>query len=396
MIVVPNDIEIFDITPIQYPADDPKDDIKTTHFTYNMMHETLLKLDLLGHDVPSIIRALQDLTGTNPLEITMGDPSVMKIFSSTESLNIKHDFSNNEIGTLGIPEFGTNFVRSMLKDTFPTKFSEMTRISGLSHGTDVWLNNAQDLVRNGTAGFDKIISTRDDIMNALIQQGLDKKKSFSIMEKVRKGKPLSDEILEYMRENGVPEWYIESCLKIQYLFPKAHAVAYCLMSYRIAYYKVYYPEAFYATYFNTKINDFKYSTIIRGLESIQKSLKEVEGSFDLSQRDKQIRTVLEVAEEMAAREIKLEKADIYKSDAKKFLLSDRKGYILPPLSAVDGVSEAMAIDIVNEREKGEFISLEDLKTRTSVNKNAINSLKSLGIIDGIQEKNQMSLFDGMF
>ena len=396
LIVVPNDIEIFDITPIQYPADDPKDDIKTTHFTYNMMHETLLKLDLLGHDVPSIIRALQDLTGTNPLEITMGDPSVMKIFSSTESLNIKHDFSNNEIGTLGIPEFGTNFVRSMLKDTFPTKFSEMTRISGLSHGTDVWLNNAQDLVRNGTAGFDKIISTRDDIMNALIQQGLDKKKSFSIMEKVRKGKPLSDEILEYMRENGVPEWYIESCLKIQYLFPKAHAVAYCLMSYRIAYYKVYYPEAFYATYFNTKINDFKYSTIIRGLESIQKSLKEVEGSFDLSQRDKQIRTVLEVAEEMAAREIKLEKADIYKSDAKKFLLSDRKGYILPPLSAVDGVSEAMAIDIVNEREKGEFISLEDLKTRTSVNKNAINSLKSLGIIDGIQEKNQMSLFDGMF
>ena len=396
LIVVPNDIEIFDITPIQYPADDPKDDIKTTHFTYNMMHETLLKLDLLGHDVPSIIRALQDLTGTNPLEITMGDPSVMKIFSSTESLNIKHDFSNNEIGTLGIPEFGTNFVRSMLKDTFPTKFSEMTRISGLSHGTDVWLNNAQDLVRNGTAGFDKIISTRDDIMNALIQQGLDKKKSFSIMEKVRKGKPLSDEILEYMRENGVPEWYIESCLKIQYLFPKAHAVAYCLMSYRIAYYKVYYPEAFYATYFNTKINDFKYSTIIRGLESIQKSLKEVEGSFDLSQRDKQIRTVLEVAEEMVAREIKLEKADIYKSDAKKFLLSDRKGYILPPLSAVDGVSEAMAIDIVNEREKGEFISLEDLKTRTSVNKNAINSLKSLGIIDGIQEKNQMSLFDGMF
>ena len=396
LIVVPDDIDIFDICPIQYPADDGSGDIKTTHFTYNMMHETLLKLDLLGHDVPSIIRALQDLTGTNPLEITMGDPKVMKIFSSTESLDIKHDFSNNEIGTLGIPEFGTNFVRSMLKDTFPTKFSEMTRISGLSHGTDVWLNNAQDLVRNGTASFDEIISTRDDIMNALIQQGLDKKKSFSIMEKVRKGKPLSDEILEYMRENEVPEWYIESCLKIQYLFPKAHAVAYCLMSYRIAYYKVYYPEAFYATYFNTKINDFKYSTIIRGLESIQKSLKEVEGSFDLSQRDKQIRTVLEVAEEMAAREIKLEKADIYKSDAKKFLLSDRKGYILPPLSAVDDVSEAMAIDIVKEREKGEFISLEDLKTRTSVNKNAINSLKSLGIIDGIQEKNQMSLFDGMF
>lgn len=396
LIVVPDDIEIFDICPIQYPADDGRGDIKTTHFTYNMMHETLLKLDLLGHDVPSIIRALQDLTGTNPLEITMGDPKVMKIFSSTETLDIKHDFSNNEIGTLGIPEFGTNFVRGMLKDAYPTKFSEMTRISGLSHGTDVWLNNAQDLVRNGTASFDEIISTRDDIMNALIQQGLDKKKSFSIMEKVRKGKPLSDEILAYMRENNVPEWYIESCLKIQYLFPKAHAVAYCLMSYRIAYYKVYYPEAFYATYYNTKINDFKYSTIIRGLESIQKALDEVRGSFDLSQRDKQIRTVLEVAEEMAARDIKLEKADIYKSDATKFLLSDRKGYILPPLSSVDDVSEAMAYDIVREREKGEFISIEDLKQRTSVNKNALNSLKSLGVIEGIQEKNQMSLFDGLF
>lgn len=396
LIVVPDDIEIFDICPIQYPADDGSGDIKTTHFTYNMMHETLLKLDLLGHDVPSIIRALQDLTGTNPLEITMGDPKVMKIFSSTETLDIKHDFSNNEIGTLGIPEFGTNFVRGMLKDAYPTKFSEMTRISGLSHGTDVWLNNAQDLVRNGTASFDEIISTRDDIMNALIQQGLDKKKSFSIMEKVRKGKPLSDEILDYMRENNVPEWYIESCLKIQYLFPKAHAVAYCLMSYRIAYYKVYYPEAFYATYYNTKINDFKYSTIIKGLESIQKALDEVKDSYDLSQRDKQIRTVLEVAEEMAARDIKLEKADIYKSDATKFLLSDRKGYILPPLSSVDDVSEAMAYDIVSEREKGEFISIEDLKQRTSVNKNALNSLKSLGIIEGIQEKNQMSLFDGLF
>lgn len=396
LIVVPDDIEIFDICPIQYPADDGSGDIKTTHFTYNMMHETLLKLDLLGHDVPSIIRALQDLTGTNPLEITMGDPKVMKIFSSTETLDIKHDFSNNEIGTLGIPEFGTNFVRGMLKDTFPTKFSEMTRISGLSHGTDVWLNNAQDLVRNGTASFDEIISTRDDIMNALIQQGLDKKKSFSIMETVRKGKPLSDEILDYMRENKVPEWYIESCLKIQYLFPKAHAVAYCLMSYRIAYYKVYYPEAFYATYFNTKINDFKYSTIIKGLESIQQALTEVKDNFDLSQRDKQVRTVLEVAEEMAARDIKLEKADIYKSHASKFLLSERKGYILPPLSAVDDVSEAMAYDIVREREKGEFISIEDLKARTSINKNALTSLKNFGIIDGIQEENQMSLFDGLF
>lgn len=396
LIVVPNDIEIFDITPIQYPADDGKGDIQTTHFTYNMMHETLLKLDLLGHDVPSIIRALQDLTATNPLEITMGDPKVMKIFSSTESLDIKHDFSNNEIGTLGIPEFGTGFVRGMLKDTYPTKFSEMVRISGLSHGTDVWLNNAQDLVRSNTASFDEIISTRDDIMNYLIKLGLDKKKSFTIMETVRKGRILDEETLAYMEENGVPDWYIESCKKIQYLFPKAHAVAYCLMSYRIAYYKVYYPEAFYATYFNTKINDFKYSTVIGGLKEIQEELGKLRDSYDLSQRDKQVRTVLEVAEEMAARDIKLDRADIYKSDAKKFLLSDRPGYILPPLAAVDDVSEAMAEDIVRERQKSEFISVEDLSQRTSVNKNALSSLKNLGITDGIQEKNQMSLFDGLF
>ena len=396
LIIVPNDIDIFDITPIQYPADDPNGDIKTTHFTYNMMHETLLKLDLLGHDVPSIIRALQDLTGTDPLKIKMGDPKVMDIFSSTKELNIKHDFSNNEIGTLGIPEFGTNFVRGMLKETYPRKFSEMTRISGLSHGTDVWNNNAKDLITSHTADFDEIISTRDDIMNSLIQKGLDKKKSFQIMEIVRKGRSLSEEQLDYMRENGVPEWYIESCLKIKYLFPKAHAVAYCLMSYRIAYYKVYYPEAFYATYFNTKVNDFVYSIIINGLQSIQSTLNSYKDRFDLTARDENIRKVLEVAEEMYARDIQIDKADLYKSDSRKFILSDKKGYILPPLSAVDNVSEAMAIDIVNEREKSEFISVEDLNQRTSLNKNAMEALKTFGIIDGMGEENQMSLFDGLF
>ena len=396
LIVVPNDIDIFDITPIQYPADDPAGDIKTTHFTYNMMHETLLKLDLLGHDVPSIIRALYDMTGVDPLKIKMDDQNVMKIFSSTETLDIKHDFSNNEIGTLGIPEFGTSFVRGMLKDIKLSKFSEMTRVSGLSHGTDVWLNNAQDLVRDGTAGFDQIISTRDDIMNSLIQQGLEKKKSFQIMEIVRKGRALSEEQVDYMRDKGVPEWYIESCLKIQYLFPKAHAVAYCLMSYRIAYFKVYHPAAFYATYFNTKLNDFVYSIIINGLESIQVAIKSYGERFDLTARDKDVRKVLEVAEEMYARDIKIEKADLYKSDATKFILSEKDGYILPPLSSVDSVSEAMAKDIVNERKKGEFISIEDFNKRTSVNKNALESLKTFGIIDGIQEENQMSLFDGMF
>lgn len=392
LMVVPRDNDITEFSPVQYPADDPKGDIKTTHFTYNMMHGVILKLDLLGHDVPTIIRALQDLTGTDPLKIKMDDQKVMSIFSSTEALDIKHDFSNNEIGTLGIPEFGTSFVRSMLKDTYPKKFSEMTRISGLSHGTDVWLNNAQDLVTSKTANFDEIISTRDDIMNSLINIGLDKKKSFQIMEKVRKGKPLSEETLEYMRENKVPEWYIESCLKIKYLFPKAHAVAYCLMSYRIAYYKVYYPQAFYATYYTTKLNDFQYSTIINGLKSIQYSLEELNNQGKLTQREKNIKSLLEVAEEMEARDIHLKNADLYMSHPTKFLV-DKDGGVLPPLAAVDDVSEAMALDIGKERDEGEFISVEDLKQRTCVNKNAIASLKRLGIVEGIQEENQISLFD---
>ncbi|MDU5251889.1 PolC-type DNA polymerase III [Anaerococcus vaginalis] len=392
LMIVPNDKNIYDFSPVQYPADDGKDDIKTTHFTYNMMHGVILKLDLLGHDVPTIIRSLQDLTNTDPLKLQMDDENVMNIFSSTKPLNIKYDFSNNEIGTLGIPEFGTSFVRGMLKDTFPTKFSEMTRISGLSHGTDVWLNNAQDLVKSKTAGFDQIISTRDDIMNSLINLGLDKKKSFQIMEKVRKGKTLSEETLAYMKENKVPDWYIDSCLKIKYLFPKAHAVAYCLMSYRIAYYKVYYPKAFYATYFSTKLNDFQYSVIVKGLKSIQYALNEINQLEKPTQREKNLRSLLEVAEEMAARDIKIKKADLYKSEAVKFIL-DEDGEILPPLSAVDDVSEAMAKDIVIEREKAKFISIEDLKKRTSLNKNALNSLKNLDIIDGLQEENQMSLFD---
>lgn len=391
LMIVPKENEIFEFSPIQYPADDARGDIKTTHFTYNMMHGVILKLDLLGHDVPSIIRNLQDLTNTNPLNIKMDDDKVMKIFSSTETLNIKHDFSNSDIGTLGIPEFGTNFVRGMLRDTYPKKFSEMTRISGLSHGTDVWLNNAQEIIKNKIADFDQIISTRDDIMNSLILKGLDKKKSFTIMEKVRKGKDLDEDTLKYMRENGVEDWYINSCLKIKYLFPKAHAVAYCLMSYRIAYYKVYYPEAFYATFFTTKLNDFEYSTIMQGLDYVSNTLKELNENNDLSQRDKNIKSVLELAEEMYARDIKILKADLYKSDATKFLIKDNK--ILPPLSAVDNVSEAMAKEIVKEREKSDFISKEDLKKRTCVNKNALNSLEQFNILDSLQEQNQISLFD---
>ncbi|MCI5839165.1 MAG: PolC-type DNA polymerase III [Peptoniphilaceae bacterium] len=392
LMIVPRENEIFEFTPVQYPADDSSSGILTTHFTYNMMHGVILKLDLLGHDVPSIIRNLQDLTHTDPLNIKMDDQNVMNIFNSTKPLNIKHDFSNNNIGTLGIPEFGTSFVRGMLRETYPEKFSQMTRISGLSHGTNVWNSNAEDLITNKTATFDEIISTRDDIMISLIQKGMDKKTAFDIMEAVRKGKGLSEEQIQKMHESNIPQWYIDSCLKISYLFPKAHAVAYCLMSYRIAYYKVYYPQAFYATYFTTKLNDFSYSTIMKGLSFITNTLEEMNSRYDLTQNEKGNKSVLEVAEEMYARDINIINADIYKSDPVKFLITENND-ILPPLAAVDFVSTAMAYDISQERKKSEFISVEDLNKRTCLNKNAINSLKELGILNGMQESNQISFFD---
>lgn len=391
VMIVPKNKDIHDFTPIQYPADDKSSGVITTHFDYHSISGRILKLDILGHDVPTIIRMLEDITGVDPRRIPLDDKETMKIFTSIEPLNIKDEL-DLDIGSLGIPEFGTKFVRQMLMDTKPTTFAELVRISGLSHGTDVWINNAQDLVRNGIAPLSKVISTRDDIMLYLIYCGLDKKRAFKIMERVRKGKGLTEEDKEYMRSFNVPEWYIESCEKIKYMFPKAHAVAYVMMSFRIAYFKVHYPEAFYATYFTTKAQDFDAKLILKGKEAVNNKIKELEIiSNNMTAKEKNLLTVLEVVQEMYARGYKFEPLDLYKSDSDKFIIGENG--IIPPLKTLDGVGETAARKIAEERNRGKFISIEDLIMRTKVSKTVVEALKDQGCLNDLPESNQISLFN---
>ncbi len=392
VMIVPRYKDIYDFTPIQYPANDKTSGVITTHFDYHSISGRILKLDILGHDVPTIIRMLEDITDIDAQKIPLDDEKTMKLFTSTEPLGVTKEEINTEVGTLGIPEFGTKFVRQMLMDTGPTTFAELVRISGLSHGTDVWLNNAQELVKNGTANLSEVISTRDDIMLYLIYKGLDKKRAFKIMEKVRKGKGLSEDDEKHMKKIGVPNWYLDSCKKIKYMFPKAHAVAYVMMSFRIAYYKVYYPEAFYATYFTTKADDFDAALILKGKEVVKEKIKELEGlGNEKTAKEKNLLTILEVVLEMYSRGYGFKKVDLYKSDSDKFLLRD-KG-IIPPLKSLQGVGETASRNIVKEREKGEFISIEDFANRTKVSKTVIEALKEHNCFCGLPESNQMSLFN---
>lgn len=392
IMVIPDYIDVYDITPIQYPANDPSCGVITTHFDYHSISGRILKLDILGHDVPTIIRMIEDITGKIATEIPLDDKETMSLFTSTEALGVTPEEINCPIGCLAIPEFGTKFVRQMLLDTKPKTFAELVRISGLSHGTDVWLNNAQDLVVEGTVEFKEVISTRDDIMNYLIFKGLPPKMAFTIMESVRKGKGLKPEFIEEMKKNDVPDWYIGSCQKIKYMFPKAHAVAYVMMSFRLAYYKVHYPEAFYATYFTMKAEDFDADLIVKGLDAIKNKMDEITSmGNDATAKEKNMFTVLEVAYEMYARGIKILPVDIYESDAKEFKVVGEK-QILPPMIALQGVGENAAIHIQQERENGEFISKEDLQKRTKISKTVIETLTIHGALDNMSEKNQLSLF----
>ena len=392
IMVIPDYKDVYDITPIQYPANDPSCGVITTHFDYHSISGRILKLDILGHDVPTIIRMIEDITGKIATEIPLDDKKTMSLFTSTEALGVTPEEINCPIGCLAIPEFGTKFVRQMLLDTKPKTFAELVRISGLSHGTDVWLNNAQDLVVEGTVEFKEVISTRDDIMNYLIFKGLPPKMAFTIMESVRKGKGLKPEFIEEMKKNDVPDWYIGSCQKIKYMFPKAHAVAYVMMSFRLAYYKVHYPEAFYATYFTMKAEDFDADLIVKGLDAIKNKMDEITSmGNDATAKEKNMLTVLEVAYEMYARGIKILPVDIYESDAKEFKVVGEK-QILPPMIALQGVGENAAIHIQQERENGEFISKEDLQKRTKISKTVIETLTIHGSLDNMSEKNQLSLF----
>ena len=392
VMVVPHYKDVYDFTPIQYPANDTSCGVITTHFDYHSISGRILKLDILGHDVPTIIRMLEDITGIDATKIPLDDKETMSLFTSTEALGVTPEEINCPIGSLAIPEFGTKFVRQMLLDTKPTTFAELVRISGLSHGTDVWLNNAQELVQKEIVGLKDVISTRDDIMNYLIFKGLKPKNAFTIMENVRKGKGLKPEHIEEMKANDVPEWYIWSCQQIKYMFPKAHAVAYVMMSFRLAYCKVHYPEAFYATYFTTKAEDFDADLIVKGLPAIKAKINEIESlGNDATTKEKNMLTVLEVALEMYARGIKIVPVDIYKSDAKKFQVVGEKT-LLPPMIALQGVGENAAINIQQEREKGEFISKEELRKRTKISKTVIETLSNHGSLENMSDENQLSLF----
>ena len=392
VMVIPDYKDVHDFTPIQYPANDSSSGVKTTHFDYHSISGRILKLDILGHDGPTIIRMLEDMIGIKITDIPLDDKETMSIFTSTEALGVTPEEIGTPVGSLAVPEFGTKFTRQMLIDTQPTTFAELVRISGLSHGTDVWVNNAQDLVRGNVVGLKEVISTRDDIMNYLIFSGLEAKMSFTIMENVRKGRGLKPEFEEAMKKNNVPDWYIDSCKKIKYMFPKAHAVAYVMTSFRIAYCKVHHPEAFYATYFTTKVEDFDINLCTQGIEAVKKRMREIEelGS-DATAKEHNQYTILEVVVEMYARNIEFLKVDLYKSHATEFQIAE-KGKILPPMVSLQGMGQSAAESIVRERENGEFLSKEDLIKRTRISKSVVEKLTEHGTLENMSEKNQVSFF----
>jgi DNA polymerase III subunit alpha, Gram-positive type len=391
IIVVPDYMDIYDFTPIQYPADDRNSEWKTTHFDFHSIHDNILKLDILGHDDPTVIRMLQDLSGIDPKTIPTDDPEVMKIFSGPEPLGVTEEQIMCKTGTLGIPEFGTRFVRQMLEDTKPTTFSELVQISGLSHGTDVWLGNAQELIHNKICTLSEVIGCRDDIMVYLIYQGLEPSFAFKIMESVRKGKGLSDEMEEEMRRNKVPEWYIESCKKIKYMFPKAHAAAYVLMAVRIAYFKVHHPLYYYAAYFTVRAEDFDVDTMVKGPQAIKALIEEINSKgLDASTKEKNLLTVMELALEMTERGFSFKKVDLYRSSASEFIIDGNS--LIPPFNAIPGLGTNAALNIVKAREQGEFLSKEDLQQRGKVSKTIIEYLDNHGCLESLPEQNQLSLF----
>lgn len=392
LMVVPSDHNIYEFCPIQRPANDVNSTVTTTHFDYHSISGRLLKLDLLGHDDPTVIRMLYDLTGVNPQTVPLGDPATMSLFESPEALGVTAEEIGCETGTLGIPEFGTKFVRGMLLDTKPKTFADLLRISGLSHGTDVWLGNAQTLIENGTITLKETISTRDSIMIYLINKGVDKKKSFKIMEKVRKGKGLTDEDIADMKAANVPDWYIESCQKIKYMFPKAHAAAYVMMAFRIAYFKINYPEAYYATYFTVRAcDDFDYSCMCKGMDVAKAAMREIHAKgMEATAKDKAKMTVLELIVEFYARGFKFLPIDLYKSDSRKFIVTEEG--LIPPFNSLQGLGTNAAQSIVDGRAAGEFHTIEELKERTSLGRSLIDLLKENGVLNGIPETNQLSLF----
>lgn len=392
IVVVPDYIDVEDITPVQFPADDKNSEWKTTHFDYHAFDENLLKLDILGHDDPTMMRMLQDLTGVDPTTIPMNDPKVMSLFNSVEALGVSPQQIRSPVATFGVPEMGTRFVRQMLEETKPSTFADLLQISGLSHGTGVWLGNAQELIKNGTCTIKTVIGCRDDIMLFLIYKaGMDASLAFKITESVRKGKGLTPEWIEEMKRCKVPQWYIDSCLRIEYMFPKAHASAYVISAVRTAYFKLYYPIHYYATYYSVRAADFDVDLFCQGYDAILKMLVEIENKgFQATTKEKNMISILEMGLEMTARGFKFKPIDLYRSDATRFIVDGDS--LIPPFGAIAGVGENAARNIAASREDGDFLSVEDFQQRSKASKTIVEVLSGMGVFRGLPESNQLALF----
>ena len=398
IVVIPGYMDVFDFTPFQFPADDPESAWRTTHFDYHAIDQDVLKLDILGHDDPTVLRMLQDLSGMDVTKVPLDDKATMGIFSSPEPLGVDSERIMCQTGTLGVPEFGTKFVIGMLMDTKPTTFSELIKISGLSHGTDVWLGNAQELIRNNIVDFKDVIGCRDDIMVYLMYHGLEPKKAFKIMEFVRKGKASKDPETwkmwdKEMRDAGIEEWFIDSCRKIKYMFPKAHAAAYVISAFRIAYFKVHHPLWYYAAYFSIRCDDFDVDSMIKGETAIRAKIEELQAKgYDITNKESNTLDVLNVCLEMTARGFTFKNINIEKSHSRYFLVDEDKKSLILPFRALDGLGTQVCNQITLEREKGKYISIEDLQNRGKVNTSAIEKMRLLGILKDLPESSQLSLF----
>ena len=390
-------MEVSDFTPFQYPDDDATSAWRTTHFDYHAIDQDLLKLDILGHSDPTQLRLIQDLTGTDVSKVPLDDKETMSIFTSTKALGVTEEEIMCKTGTLGIPEFGTPFTIGMVEDTKPTTFAELIKISGLSHGTDVWLGNAQELIRNNIVPFKEVIGCRDDIMVYLMYHGVEPIKAFKIMEFVRKGKASKDkdtwaDHVKTMENAGIEKWFIDSCAKIKYMFPKAHAAAYVISAFRIAWYKVHMPAYYYASWFSTKATDFDVEAMIHGYDAIKEKLIEInEKGYDATNKEAGIAECLKLALEATARGIKIANVDLYKSKALTFGVLDDKT-VIPSFSSIDGLGDVVAKNIEAEAKKHPFISIEDFQNRCKVSTTLIDKMKLMGIFGDMPETSQLSLF----
>ena len=400
IVVIPQKYDVYDFTPVQYPAGDTEANWKTTHFDFHSIHDTILKLDMLGHVDPQALKMMSDLTGVNCLKIPLNDKRVYSLFTTDDALNLMHKYIQKDNGASGLPEFGTNFVRQMLRETNPHSFRDLLIISGLSHGTDVWNNNAQDLINKKIVDLRGVIGCRDDIMTYLISKGLDASESFKIMESVRKGKKLTPENEEHMKEHNVPQYYIDSCNKIKYLFPKGHACAYVMMALRVGYYKIYYPLEYYATYFTLRCDQYDIESMVKGIDAIHDKLIDFSRrtashnpELKLSNKEEEIEKTLNVALEMAERGFKFLNIDLNRSDATKFIVDKENNGLIPPFKVLDGLGEIASLSIIEARNEKAFTSKEDLLKRGKLSKTSLELLDKLGVLKGLNDTNQMSLFD---